>query len=63
MIVVAVWLTVTLTLLVAVAPPGSVIVAVKTYAPTWLNVAAAFLAALVPLALNVTVPGPVWVQV
>jgi hypothetical protein len=59
---VAVWLTVTLMLLVAVNPPASVIVAVKTYIPACVNVAVVLFASFVPVALRVTLAGPATAQ-
>src|SRR5262245_37298806 len=55
---VSVWLTITVVWLVAVSPDALVMLTAKEYVPAWLKVATVFLAALVPLALKVTPPGP-----
>src|SRR5580658_7982786 len=56
---VSVWLTVTSTTLVVDPLYGFAIVTVKTYEPAFENVAVLFFAAFVPLALYVTLAGPV----
>src|SRR5262245_35957648 len=50
---VSVWLTVTVTELVAVCPSASVTVAARVYVPAFENVAVLFFAAFVPFGLNV----------
>jgi hypothetical protein len=57
-IAVSVWLTVTFTLLDAVFPPRSVIVAVSVYAPALLNVAVVFFEAFVPFTEKVGALAP-----
>jgi len=54
---VSVWLTVTLTLLVVVSPPLSLIVTWKLYVPALVNVALELFDALVPLLPKVTAAG------
>jgi hypothetical protein len=55
---VAVWATVTVTLLVTAVPFGSVIVTVNVYVPARVNVTEVFFAALVPFAENVGALAP-----
>jgi hypothetical protein len=63
--VVKVWLTVTVTVLVAVRLPPSFTVTIHVYAPALVKVAVVVLAALVPFGLKVTAAGglPVVAQV